>query len=534
MGKLLLGLDIGSSSSKAVLVHRDGTLVANAERPHQLSLPRPGWAEHDAEETWWADVRALLAELGAERLADTAAVAVSGIGPCLLPLDASGAPLRPAILYGIDTRAAAEIEELTERYGAREILESGGSPLTSQAIGPKLLWLRRHEPDVWERTARFAMASSYAVLRLTGEYVLDHHSASQCNPLYDLGAGAWRNDRAQEIAPSLELPGLLWPGQRAGLVTVEAASATGLPAGTPVAAGTIDAWADTVGVGMLAPGDTTLIYGTTMFIVQIAPDARPDPSLWLTEGVEPRTHTIAAGMATSGALTAWFREIAGTASYEELLADAAAVPAGADGLVALPYFAGERTPLFDPNARGALLGLTLRHGRGHLYRALLEATAFGVRHNLEAIESAGGTTRRLAAVGGGTRGSLWTQIVSDVTGRAQEVPELTIGAAYGAAALAAACLDEGPLPTGWNRVAETVEPETARREVYDELYEIYRGLYTATRSHAHRLAALQLAGSMVPEAGTNAREVTEQANGGGKEEGTQTSTTHMERVTRKR
>jgi xylulokinase len=492
MGDLLLGIDIGSSSSKAVLVRADGSVVAAAERAHGLSLPQPGWVEHDAESVWWADVLALLGELGGDRLGRVAAICVSGIGPCLLPVDARGTPLRPAILYGIDTRAEAEIEELTERYGAQAILDSGGSPLTSQAIGPKLLWLRKREPEIWSRTRRFLMASSFAVLRLTGTYVLDHHSASQCDPLYDLEASRWREDWAAEIAPGLELPRLLWPGEIAGEVSAEAASSTGLPSGTPVVAGTIDAWSEALSVGVLAPGDTELMYGTTMFVIQVAPGARPNPSLWLTAGVTPGARTIAAGMATSGALTSWFRDIVGRPPYEELLAEAAAVRPGSDGLVALPYFAGERTPLFDPQARGALLGLTLRHGRGHLYRALLEATAFGVRHILETIELAGGDVRRLVAVGGGTRGALWLQIVSDVTGRAQDLPEITIGAAYGDAELAAAGCGAAPLGS-WNRIVETIAPDAKKRELYEELYGIYRELYPATRSQAHRLARLQAA-----------------------------------------
>ncbi len=494
MPDLLLGIDIGTSSSKAVLARPDGAVVAVAERPHGLSLPRPGRAEHDAEEIWWVDVLALLAELGPARLAQVAAVCVSGIGPCLLPLDSAGGPLRPAILYGIDTRAAAEIDELTRRYGEEAILATGGSPLTSQAVGPKLLWLRRHEPSVWERTHRFAMASSFAVLRLTGEYVLDHHSASQCDPLYDLGAARWHEEWAEDVAPGLELPRLLWPAEIAGNVTPDAAAETGLPAGTPVAAGTIDAWAEALSAGVVAPGDTMLMYGTTMFVVHVAPDARPHRSLWLTAGVAPGTCTVAAGMATSGALTAWLRELAGSPSYESLLAEAGAVPAGADALVALPYFAGERTPLFDPLARGAFFGLTLAHGRGHLYRALLEATAFGVRHNLETIELAGGRIGRLVAVGGGTRGGLWTQIVSDASGRPQDVPELTIGAAYGDALLAGVATDVAALDAPWNPAAATVEPDRAHRETYDALYAVYRDLYPATRAQAHRLAELQLGG----------------------------------------
>lgn len=483
MTELLLGIDIGTASSKGVLATPAGEVVATAEREHELSLPRPGWAEHDAETVWWADLVAICRELVAHGV--PAAMCVSGIGPCLLPADADGRPLRPAILYGIDTRAQREIAELTERYGADAILQRGGSPLTTQAVGPKLAWLRRHEPDVWGRTDQVLMASSFAVRRLTGEYVLDHHSASQCNPLYDLAAERWIEDWAAEIAPGLTLPRLLWPGEIAGEVTPEAARATGLPAGIPVAAGTIDAWAEAFSVDVAAPGDTMLMYGSTMFIVSVAHDARPHSKLWLTCGVDPGTRTFAAGMATSGILTAWLRKIAGDVPYERLLAEAAAVPAGSDGLVALPYFAGERTPLFDPLARGVICGLTLSHGRGHLYRALLEASGYGVRHNLEAMASAG----RLVAVGGGTRGGLWTRIVTDIVSRPQEIPAQTIGASYGdarLAGLAAGLVDPG---ARWTRIAETVEPfgETP----YEELYRVYRELYPATRAQAHALAALQ-------------------------------------------
>ncbi|HEY8703237.1 MAG TPA: FGGY family carbohydrate kinase [Gaiellaceae bacterium] len=500
MGDLLLGLDIGTSSSKAVVARPDGSVVATVSAAHETSLPRPGWVEHDAERVWWADVLTLLAELGGETLSRVAGVCVSGIGPCLLPVDAAGNPLRPAILYGVDTRATAEIEELTARYGAASILAVGGSPLTSQAVGPKLLWLRRNEPEVWASTRRFLMASSYAVLRLTGDYVLDHHSASQCNPLYDLAGARWRDDWAEEIAPGLELPRLLWPGEAAGAVTAAAAAETGIPAGTPVAAGTIDAWAEALGAGVVAPGDTMLAYGTTMFVVHVAPGASPDPALWLTAGVAPGSRTVAAGMATSGALTSWLRELAGGVPYEQLLAEAEATPPGADALVVLPYFAGERTPLFDPDARGAFLGLALRHGRGHLYRALLEATGFGVRHNLEAIERAGGEPRRLVAVGGGTRGALWTQIVSDITGREQDVPASTIGASYGDAQLAGAAAGLVPLAAGWTHVAETVRPRPEPRATYDALYDVYRRLYPATLELAHVLAELQRATASPVEA----------------------------------
>ncbi|MFW6695311.1 FGGY-family carbohydrate kinase [Streptomyces sp. MAR4 CNX-425] len=488
---LLLGIDIGTSSSKGVLVRDDGTLVAQAVRAHATASPRPGWAEHDAEEVWWADFTALAAELTATAPEPVGAVGVSGIGPCLLPVDAAGAPLRPAILYGVDTRAGAEIEAQTARYGAEAVLAQCGSPLTSQAVGPKLEWLRRHEPEVYARTRRWYMASSLLAHRLTGAYVLDHHSASQCTPLYDLRERRWIADRCEEIAPGLDWPELVWPADVVGEVTAAAARETGLPAGIPVVAGTVDAWAESTAVGATGAGDLMLMYGTTMFLVNVVEQPVSSPKLWGTAGAFAGTYCLAAGMATSGAVTAWLRDLTGS-DYATLAAAAARVPPGAEGLLMLPYFAGERTPLFDPDARGLVHGLTLRHTRGHLYRAALEATAYGVRHNLAAMTEAGGDPARLVAVGGGAR-ELWTRIVSDVTGRAQQIPRHLVGAAYGDAFLAAVGAGRAAPPdiAAWNPVESTVTPDPAAAPVYEELYAYYLDLYPATRTVAHALAARQ-------------------------------------------
>ncbi|SFK40747.1 FGGY-family carbohydrate kinase [Amycolatopsis sacchari] len=488
---LLLGIDIGTSSSKGVLVTSRGEILARASRSHETSYPHPGWVEHDAETVWWQDFLALCRELVAA--ADgrpLAGLAVSGIGPVLLPADAGGRPLRPAILYGVDTRAHREIEELTEEFGAEAILERAGTALSSQAVGPKWRWLARHEPEVFERARLFLMASSYLVHRLTGEYVLDHHSASQCDPMYDLRAGEWATDWAGRVAPGIELPRLVWPTEVAGTVTAAAAAETGLPQGLPVTGGTVDAWAEAASVGVSDPGDTMVMYGTTMFLVQVLADPRPHTGLWTTCGAFPGTYSLAAGMATSGAITDWLRKLVG-GDFAELVRQAAAVPAGSRGLLLLPYFAGERTPLFDPDARGVIAGLTTGHGLGELYRAALEGIAYGVRHNLEAMHASGGEARRLVAVGGGTQGGLWTQIVSDVTGSEQQVPAETIGAAYGDALLAAVAT--GAEPGSWNPVATTVRPDSTRAAVYEEFYAHYRALYPATRDTAHFLAAQQQA-----------------------------------------
>ena len=497
MSGLLLGVDVGTASTKGVLARPDGKVVATAERPHELSLPQPGWAEHDAEKVWWDDFVSVCRELleGADE--GIAAVCTSGIGACLLPADGNGNPLRPAILYGIDSRAEAEVEELNDRYGREALLSRCGSVCTTQAVGPKLLWLQRNEPEVWEKTRKFFMANSFISWRLTGEYVLDHHSASQCDPLYDLQEFGWIRDRAEEVAPGLPLPRLLWPAEVVGEVTPEASEATGIPAGTPVAAGTIDAWSEGASVGVQNPGDLMLMYGTTMFIIEVLEEALHHPGLWGTTGILPGTHDLAAGMATSGALTGWLQKISGGVSYEDLTEEAAAVPPGSDALVVLPYFAGERTPIFDPKARGIISGLTIGHGRGHLYRAMLEATAYGVRHIFESMREAGAGGERLVAVGGGTKGGLWTQIVSDVTGRPQDLPEQAIGAAYGDALLAARAVGLAGPDTDWSRIVDTVEPDEANREIYDELYGVYRELYPATREQMHHLAGLQKGGEDV-------------------------------------
>ena len=484
---MYVGIDIGTSASKGVLVARDGTVRHRVSRPHAVSTPAPGRFEHDAETVWWRDfvhiARELVQAADGERLNG---LAVSGIGPCLLPASADGTPLRPAILYGVDTRATVEISELTDLFGGDEILRRGGSPLTSQAVGPKLRWLAVNEPQVWARTRMLLMASSFLVHRLTGRYVLDHHSASQCSPLYDLGRRDWAHDWAAVVAPGLPLPELAWPTEVVGRVSRAAFAATGLPEGLPVTAGTIDAWAEATSVDVREPGDAMVMYGTTMFLVQVVDSPRPNPGLWTTSGVLPGTSTLAAGMATSGAVTDWLRGLVG-GTFEDLVARAAEVPAGSRGLLVLPYFAGERTPLFDPSARGVIAGLTLSHGSGELYRAVLEGIAYGVRHNLEAMTLAGGAARRLVAVGGGTQGGLWTQIVSDVTGLPQQLTRESIGACLGDAMLAASV--DGVDVSGWNPVVETVEPDPSGP--YEEFYARYRELYPATLDITHFLAEQQ-------------------------------------------
>ena len=493
---MLLGIDLGTGSSKAVLTDPDGSIADTAAIAHQVSMPRPGWAEFDAESTWWAEVVGLCRELFSRNdPSRVSGVSISGMGPCLVVTDADFTPLRPAILYGVDTRAEQQIEDLNREFGKDAMYATGGKVLSSQAVGPKFRWLADHEPETFAAARHWFSCSSFLTAKLTGEYILDHHTASQCDPLYDLHLQDWIPERADAIARHIPMPRLAWSTDIVGTVTAGAAALTGIPEGTPVCAGTVDAWAEGFSAGVRQPGDLMLMYGSTMFFVQVLEDFHAHRQLWTTAGVEQGSLTLAGGMSTSGSLITWLAGLFGDVPMETLMAEAMAAGPGADGLLMLPYFAGERSPILDPDARGTITGLTLRHGRGHLVRAALEGICFGLRQSLELFESSGQPIQRILAVGGGTQGTLWTQLVSDILGRPQIIPEQTIGASYGDALMAAIATGAVPPETDWTRMARTVEPDPASAKLYERLYDNYCRLYPATSEHMHAMAQIQRDGA---------------------------------------
>ena len=490
-----LGVDIGTFETKGVLVDGDGAIVAQAALGHEMLVPQPGWAEHRPEEDWWGDfvfvTRKLLADSGVDPKA-VSCVATSAIGPCMLPVDAAGAPLMNGVLYGVDTRAAAEIEELNRRIGAQVVLDRCGNALTSQSVGPKILWLRRTHPEMFDRTAKILTSTSFLVQRLTGEVVIDHYTAANFSPLYDVATQDWCFDLANDICAPEQLPRLMWSGDIAGQVSAKAAAETGLATGTPVTAGTIDAASEAVSVGVRAPGDMMLMYGSTIFIIQTTGARVQDPALWYAPWLEAGSHASMAGLATSGTLTHWFRDqMARDLSRDEafgvLAGEAEGSPPGANGLLLLPYFSGERTPIHNPQAKGAFFGLNLTHDRGDMYRALIEGIAYGTRHVTETYAGAGQPPERVFAVGGGTKNALWLQATSDITGLDQVVREKTVGASYGDAFLAA-CATGAALPDdieGWNPVARQVQ--AAPDPVYERMYGLFRQLYEQTKDIAHAM-----------------------------------------------
>ena len=505
--KYLLGIDVGTYSTKGVLTTPEGEVLHQHVVEHEPSFPKPGWVEHDADKIWWGEVVAVchaMRDAGFD-MSRIGAMAVSAIGPCILPIDESGTPLRPGMLYGMDTRAHEEIDWLNNEFGEDAIFELGGMALTSQAMGPKILWLKRNEPDVYAKTHKILTASGYLIYKLTGEFVIDKHTGAHYNPLVDINTLEWDDRFADPIIEMDKLPKLMWSTEIAGHVSDAAAEETGVPAGTPVTAGTVDAAAEAVSVGAIQPGDLMVMYGTSMFFILVTEKTVPDPKVWSTGFVFPETRNIAGGMSASGALTRWFRDQLGqpemTAeadggpnAYAALAKLAASTPAGADGLVCLPYFAGERTPIHDPNARGVFAGLTLSHTRAHMYRSVLEGTAFGVRHNIETLREIGAEPQRIVAVGGGAKNELWLQIVSDVAGIPQVVPNQTIGAAYGDAFLAGLASgiipDVSVLTDTWIEAKTVIEPNTKVADVYDDTFAVYRSLYEHAKDDLHALAKL--------------------------------------------
>ncbi len=488
--KYLLGVDVGSYSSKGVLLDEGGSVVASAQRRHEMRVPAPGRAEHDAEADWWMGFRALsrtlLHEHGVDPK-DIAAVGCSGIGPCMLPVDAEGRPLRPAVLYGIDTRARDEIAALDAELDGDAIFALCGNALTSQSIGPKIRWLQRNEPEIFAKTKKIATCSTYLTYRLTGTWAIDHYTASCFTPLYDIRGRCWSETMTRAICPMEWLPDLAWSSDVIGRVDARGAAETGLAVGTPVVAGTVDSASEALSVGVQNAGDLMIMYGTTAFFIQVNGTLQIDPRTWAAPFLFRDTWCAMGGLATSGALTHWLRdEIFALpndhAAFETMARGAEQSPPGANGLIVLPFFSGERTPINDPFARGMIFGLTLSHTRADLTRAVIEGVGHAVRHNLETFAEAG-TPSAVYAVGGGVQNAMWMQAVSDIAKTEQLIRRHTTGAALGSAFLAGlgARIFARHDIDRINPLESRVSPQAGNFALYDRDHRIYRELYARTK-----------------------------------------------------
>jgi len=493
----VLGIDISTTGVKALLANERGDVIGTATNGLSFSTPRPLWSEqHPAD--WWKSavesIRNVLQDTGL-RGGDVCAVGLTGQMHGLTLLDASGEALRPAILWN-DQRAGPQCDEIRRRLGRDRLIQITGNDALTGFTAPKALWVRDHEPAVFDKVRQILLPKDYVRWRLTGEYATDLAGAAG-TLLLDIKARDWSGVVLEALGlPQAWLPPTHEGPEVTGEISPGAAAATGLAPGTPVVAGGGDQAAQAVGVGAVRPGTVALTLGTSgvVFASTDRPFVEPDGRLHaFCHAVPGRWHLMAVMLSAAGSLR-WYRDgLAPGTDYESLLAPAASVTPGSEGLVFLPYLTGERTPHPDPLARGAFLGLTVRHTQAHLTRAVLEGVAFGLRESFELMRDTGATvTKQVRISGGGARSDLWRQIIADVLDEELVSVNTAEGAAYGAALLA------GVGAGIWRDVdtacAEAVRqtgltvPNARAAGRYGQMYSLYQGLYPALAELSHELS----------------------------------------------
>jgi xylulokinase len=493
----LIGIDISTTATKALLIDAGGVVKAVASSEYPFSTPHPLWAEQDPA-LWWdgavQSIRRVLAESGANP-ADVAAIGLTGQMHGLVLLDSDGQVLRPAILWN-DQRTGAQCDDIRARVGRERLIQITGNDALAGFTAPKILWVREHEPELYARARHILLPKDYVRYRLSGEFGMDKADGSG-TVLMDLRQRIWSRAvlEALEIPPEW-LPPLFEGPEVTGRVNAQAAQATGLKAGTPIVAGGGDQAAGAVGVGAVQQGIVALTLGTSgvIFASTNEPFIEPEGRLHaFCHALPGRWHLMGVMLSAAGSLR-WHRDtFAPGLGYDALLAPAEAVSAGCEGLLFLPYLTGERTPYADPLARGAFVGLTVRHALPHLTRAVLEGVAFGLRDSFELMGQAGlAGVRQVRVSGGGARSPLWRQILADVLQVELVTVNTTEGAAYGAALLAG--VGVGAWPDTASACAATVAvtgqvaPNAEQSERYRGLYAQYRALYPALKPTFQGLA----------------------------------------------
>jgi xylulokinase len=469
-----IGLDVGTSGVKALAVSETGEVLGSAEEEYPLSTPRPGWAEQDPED-WWRATQRALERLGAS---DVAGIGLSGQMHGLVALDAHEQVIRPAILWN-DGRTGAECAEIEERVGFERLVELTGNRALTGFTAPKLLWLRNHEPESYGRIAHVLLPKDYVRLRLCGERAIDVADASG-TLLFDVARRRW----SDEVVDALELDRAWLPR------ALESAEVSGhTPDGIPVAAGAGDQAAGALGVGVVRPGPLSVVLGTSGVVFTALDAYAHDPQARVhafCHAVPDTWHAMGVMLSAAGSLR-WLRDVAAPGTgFGELVGEAADWEPGTEGLTFLPYLAGERTPHADPDARGSFTGLSLRHDRGALVRAVLEGVAFGLRDSLDLVAELGADVQLGRVSGGGARSELWLRIVASVLELPLERVAVEEGAAYGAALLGGIAggvwADHAEAVAASVRPRGTIEPVADWIEPYRQARETFRALYPALRA----------------------------------------------------
>jgi len=491
----LLGIDVGTGGTRALLIDESGRVLASSTADHRpFASPQTGWAEQEPQDWWRAccqAVRHLLSESGIAA-SKISAVGFSGQMHGAVLLDESGNPLRPSLIW-CDQRTAAEAAELTQRIGAERLIQLTCNPALTNFTLTKLLWVRKHEPQIFDKFRMLQLPKDYVRLRLTGEYAMDMADASG-TLLLDVANRRWSSEMATATGISLTaLPKLFESSDVCGAISKAGAEQTGLAAGTPVVTGAGDQAAGAVGLGVVAPGAVHATIGTSGVVFASTSSPKMDPHGRLhtfCHAVTNRWHVM--GVTQSAGLSLrWFRDQFGANSsggrdpYDVLAEEAASVNPGSDGVLWAPYLMGERTPYLDPEARAALIGLAASHRRAHVVRAIMEGVAFSLRDSFSIFEALQIPVTNVRLGGGGARSPLWRQIQADVYDRSVEIVEAEEGAAYGAALLAGvgakiwSTVDEACRNVV--RVKTRVEPNRESAKIMQRQYSAYRLLYPALR-----------------------------------------------------
>ena len=485
---IVLGIDTSTTATKALLMNTEGDVLGVASTEYAYETPRPGWTEQDPELFWRGtleSIRAVLKQTGVDPK-EVAAIGLTGQMHGLVLLDAQGRVLRDCILWN-DQRTAEECEIITRRVGAEHLLELTGNPALTGFTAPKLLWVQRNEPEVYARIAHVLLPKDYIRYQLSGGLYSDVSDASGTSWL-DVRQRAWSTDvlDALEISRAW-LPEVVESPVVCASLSVEAANLTGLRAGIPLVGGAGDQAAGAIGMGLSQPGEVSVALGTSGVVFAPASSYQPEsqgrlhtfayiPGMWHWMGV----------MLSAGGSLRWLRDVLGDgSSYDKLMNEAAGVKAGCEDLLFLPYLTGERTPHADPNARGAFAGLTIRHSRGHLVRAVIEGVCFGLRDSLELMRGLGLAPEQVRVSGGGAKSGLWRQILADVLNADIVTVNSQEGAAYGAAILAAVGAKAFPdVHTAVQRLIRTTSQNSpsSNVELYARNYPRYRELYPALKS----------------------------------------------------
>lgn len=493
MNEILLGIDIGTSACKAAAFDTKGNVLAQASEPYRVSYPQPGWAEQDPEEWWTAVCAAVRTLLKNDRVCsdNIAGIGVDGQSWSAIAVDKNGAVLCNTPIW-MDTRAQDICDELVERFGRERLFSVSGNPLSPSYTLPKVLWYQKHRPDVYEKAEKILQSNSFIAFRLTGVMSQDP-SQGYGWACYDMKRGCWDRNLCEEMGIRSSLLPEIYPCSAViGRVTAEAARATGLAEGIPVVAGGLDAACGTLGVGVVHPGETQEQGGQAGGMSICTDVCRADERLILGAHVVPGLWLLQGGtVGGSGALNWFEREFgeaeriaareSGRSSFAEIDFEAEKIPAGSEGLVFLPYLAGERSPLWDVDAKGVYYGIGFSKTRAHFARACMEGVAYSLRHNLETAEQAGVSAATLRSMGGAANSRLWTQMKADITGHRIEVPSADTATALGTAMLAG--VGTGIYRDCADAVEKTVQirrehlPDPDKKDAYDKGYRIYLSLY---------------------------------------------------------